>query len=96
MRRSNSENIGDVISQYLRQQGLETPLNQHRLVSAWPEVMGEGISRYTRDIFIQNQTLHVKLSSSVIRSELMMQRQQLVQKLNEHVGAQVITDIMFS
>ena len=96
MRRSNSENISDVISQFIRLQGLETPLNQHRLISAWPEVMGEGISRYTRDIFIQNQTLHVKLSSSVIRSELMMQRQQLVQKLNEHVGAQVITDIMFS
>ena len=96
MRRSNSENVGTVIQQILRQQGFETPLNQHRLISSWPEVMGEGINRYTRDIYIQNQTLHVRLSSSIVRNELMMQRQTLVDKLNNAVGSQVITDIMFN
>ena len=32
MRRNNAEQIGDVIRYFLRQQGLESPLNEYRLV----------------------------------------------------------------
>ena len=35
MKRNNTEQVGDVIRQLLRQQGLETPLNEYRLVEAW-------------------------------------------------------------
>ena len=31
MKRNNTEQVGDVIRQLLRQQGLETPLNEYRL-----------------------------------------------------------------
>jgi len=95
MRKNNTQTIGAVLREVLRQEGLETPLNQHRLVDAWPEVMGRQISKYTGNIFIQNQTLHVQIRSSVLRQELAMGRAQLVRRLNEHVGAQVITDIRF-
>ena len=95
MRRSKTENISTIIRQFLRQEGLETPLNQQRIIKAWPTVMGQAISLYTQNIFITNQTLHVYLTSSIIRNELMMQRQSLVTKLNATVDAQVITDIMF-
>ncbi len=95
MRRTNTEKLSDVIRQYLREEGLETPLNQHRLMAAWPEVMGQAINRYTGNIFIKNQTLHVQIRSSVLKQELMMSRTILIRRLNEHVGAQVITDIVF-
>ena len=57
--------------------------------------MGQAINKYTKEIYISNQTLYVKLSSPVLRQELMMQRQSLVKRLNEAVNAQVITDIVF-
>lgn len=79
----------------LRQEGLETPLNQHRLVESWKDVVGPVIYRYTTNIYIKNQTLYVQLSSSVIRQELQMSREMLVRNLNSQVGAQVISDIMF-
>ena len=40
MRRTKSEPIGDLIRQYLRQQGLESPLNEYRLIQGWSYVMG--------------------------------------------------------
>jgi len=95
MRRSNAESLTEILRYYLREEGLETPLNQYRLVQAWPQVMGEGINRYTQNIFIKNQTLFVKISSAVLRNDLHMSRTTLVQRLNDHVGAQVITDIHF-
>ena len=79
----------------MREQGLETPLNQKRLVEAWPEVAGPVIARYTLNTYIYNQTLFVRLSNPALRSDLSMMRQELVKKLNDFVGEQVITDVRF-
>ena len=95
MKRRKAEQVGDVVRVLLRQQGLETPLNEYRLIQSWTDVMGKKVELYTRDIYIKGQTLWVRLSSSVLKNELMMQRTQLVQRLNAAVGAQVITEIRF-
>ena len=57
--------------------------------------MGQGIANYTGNLEIRNRVLYVRLKSSVIRQELSMNRKVLVQKLNQHVGAQVIENIIF-
>ncbi|MCI5665005.1 MAG: DUF721 domain-containing protein [Mediterranea sp.] len=95
MKRNNAEPIGNLIRTYLRQESLEAPLNEQRLLRAWPEVLGPTIASYTRELSIRNQTLYVHLSSAALRQELMMGRDLLVRNLNRHVGAQVITNIIF-
>jgi predicted nucleic acid-binding Zn ribbon protein len=81
---------------HLRVLGLETPLLQKRLIDSWPVVAGEAIARYTTSLRIQNQTLFVRLSVPALRADLSMRRQEFVQRLNEHVGSQVIADIRFN
>ena len=95
MKRNNTEQVGDVIRQLLRQQGLETPLNEYRLVEAWKDVVGPTITKYTTNLYIRNQTLYVHLTSAALRQELMMGRELLVRTLNQRVGATVITNIIF-
>lgn len=95
MKRKKAEPVGDVVLALLRQQGLEAPLNEFRLIQSWTDVLGPAVERYTRNLFIRNQTLFVQLSSPVLRQELSMQKRELVQRLNLHVQAQVITDITF-
>ena len=95
MKRKNAIAVGDIVRSFLREEGLETPLNQHRIIAAWPEVLGKGILKYTGDIFIRNQTLFVQIKSSVMRQELKLGSKQIAKRLNEHVGAQVIADIRF-
>ena len=95
MRRNNAEQIGDMIRKFFRQNGLESPLNEYRLVEAWKDVVGPTIARYTSNLYIKNQILYVHLSSSVLRQELMMGRDMLVRNLNNYVGAQVIVNIIF-
>jgi predicted nucleic acid-binding Zn ribbon protein len=95
MFRRDVQIIKDLILRNLRQQGLETPLLQKRLVEAWPVVAGEAIARYTLDTYIKNQTLYVKLSAPALRADLSMRRSEFVKRLNEHVESQVIADIRF-
>lgn len=95
MRRNNTEQIGDIIRKFMREEGLESPLNEHRLVEAWREVLGPGIASYTNNLYIKNQILYVHLTSAALRHELMMGREMLVKNLNRHVGATVIVNIIF-
>ena len=95
MRRNDAEQIGDMIRKFFRQNGLESPLNEYRLVQAWKDVVGPAIMRYTSNLYIKNQVLYVHLTSSVLRQELMMGRELLVRNLNQKVGAQVIVNIIF-
>ena len=87
--------IHDLILRNLREQGLETPLLQKRLIEAWPIVAGEAIARCTTNVAIRNQTLIVALRVPALRADLSMRRQELIQRLNEYVGNQVIADIRF-
>ena len=95
MKRNDAQQIGDMIRKFFRQNGLESPLNEYRLVQAWNDVVGPVISRYTTNLYIKNQILYVHLSSSVLREELMMGCDVLFRNLNQQVGAQVIVNIIF-
>jgi predicted nucleic acid-binding Zn ribbon protein len=89
-------NVKDLILKNLRAQGLETPLLQKRLMDSWPEVVGEFIANYTESMYIRNQTLYVHLTNPAMRADLSMMRREIVNKLNAHVGAQVIADVRFN
>ena len=95
MRRNDAESVGMLIRKFLRQEGLETPLNEKRLIDSWGEVMGQGIASLSKPLYIKNQVLYVEVSSAPLRQQLMMGRQQLVNRLNQQVGAQVISNIVF-
>lgn len=90
------KSVKDLIMRNLRANGLETPLLQKRLVEAWPIVAGPTIQRYTLNTYIGNQTLYVHLSNPALRADLSMRRQELVKRLNDYVGSQVIIDIRFN
>ncbi|MBQ0094248.1 MAG: DUF721 domain-containing protein [Bacteroidaceae bacterium] len=94
MRKTRTEGIGSLIQQYLRETGLETPLNEHRVIQAWSTVAGPVMAKYTLDLKIYNQVLFVQVSSAAVRNELMMRRTELVARLNAQAGAQVITQIV--
>lgn len=95
MERIKEENLGSVVARFLKETGLQTQLNQYRLKQAWPIITGELVKSKTQDLYIKNQTLYVKLSSPVLRTELSLRKQELKTQLNAYVQAQVISDIIF-
>ena len=95
MKRNDAEQIGEMIRKFFRQNALEAPLNEYRLIQSWKDVVGPAITKYTSNLYIKNQILYVHLTSSVLRQELMMGRDLLVKNLNKQVGAQVIVNIIF-
>jgi predicted nucleic acid-binding Zn ribbon protein len=89
------QQIDGILQMILREQGLEIPLQQKRVIDQWEVVTGNIVSKYTGEKFIKNQTLYVKITNPALRQDLTMMRHQLVKRLNESVGALVIVDVKF-
>jgi len=95
MRKKNTEMLRDVIRQVLKEQHLDKPLYEKRLIEAWPLVLGSNIMQYTSDLSIKRKVLYVSLNSSVLRHDLFLSREEIRNSLNKQVGAEVIVDIIF-
>ncbi len=95
MFRRKVRSLSELLPEILRNEGLETPLREKRILSAWTELMGQAVGQYTGEKFIKNQTLYVKILSPALRADLSLNRSAIVQRLNQAAGAFVISDIRF-
>jgi predicted nucleic acid-binding Zn ribbon protein len=94
MRRSKTITIGEAIKDYVREMNMEGKLNEIGLINSWEEIVGKAISSRTSKLYIKDHVLYVHLNSSVVRNELLMLRQALMEKLNQKAGTEVIRDIV--
>ena len=95
MIRKKEQKLGSLLQHFLREQGLETPLNEYRAVQIWPESVGPAISRYVGKVFIKNCIMYVQIRSAALRENLTHQRTVLAQRVNQQIGAQVVNEIRF-
>jgi len=72
--------LEDLIHEYLRAGHLTAPLNTRRIFAAWDAA--SGAARYTVRRFFRDGKLYITVDSSVVRSQLSFQRQELVDKIN--------------
>lgn len=97
MERTNLQSIGKILEGFFdANPRMANKLAETRLMNYWNTGMSPAIVRYTDNLRIRNRVLYVKLTSSVLKNELLMHRQQLVQNLNKEAGREVIDDIMFT
>jgi predicted nucleic acid-binding Zn ribbon protein len=95
MRRSVTQSLGDVLRDYIRENNIERKLKETDIVNSWEQVLGKTIAHYTRNVAIKNRILYVEISSAVVKNELFLIREEIVKKLNEKAGEELISKIVF-
>lgn len=95
MKKKNSQPLSKALSDFFDvNDGLKVRLAEHRAVKGWHEVLGEGVSKYTNNVYFKRNVLYVHLSSSVLRAELLLNKEGLIEKINEYAEMPVIRDII--
>ncbi|MDD4922789.1 MAG: DUF721 domain-containing protein [Bacteroidales bacterium] len=95
MRKRNAQSLRDILDETLKNMHIDGKLYETRLINAFPEIVGSGIASHTKNVYILKGILYVQMDSAVIRNELQMMRQNLVEHLNRSVGHDTIKDIIF-
>jgi hypothetical protein len=90
----NESTIADILKEVIGNGKLQEGINQVEVRNLWHEVLGNGVSAYTRQVALKGGTLYVDLTSSVLREELYYGKQKIMTILNEALGRQVIQEIV--
>lgn len=92
MASTNSASLTDALVSFLRESGLEQSVLEVQIEEVWPQVMGKMVTNLTRSVEVKDGMLIVHVSSAALKAQLFENRFELVRKLNEAVGAEVIRD----
>lgn len=88
----NTLSLTDALIGFLRENDLEQPVLEVQVEQVWTQVMGDIVTRLTRSVEVKNGVLYVRVNSAALKAQLFENRFELVRKLNEAVGAEVIRD----
>ena len=95
MKISNDRSLKEVLQELIETYRLEGKLNEVKAVHSWEKVVGELISRHTKDLYIRNGKLFVKIDSPALKHELTYSSSLIIEKINTEAGCKVIEEIVF-
>ncbi|SHI33056.1 DUF721 domain-containing protein [Algibacter luteus] len=96
MAKRNNEHISiqDALKEFVETNKLQKGLNKVNVAEAWAKLMGNGVNNYTTAVNLERETLHVQLSSSVLREELSYGKEKIITMLNEELGKEIIKKLI--
>ncbi len=86
--------IGDAIKLLMEKSGWKPKVTELRMREEWEEITGKTISKYTRNIGLNGQVLTIYSDVAALKQELYFGKEQLVARINEYFGEQVVKDII--
>lgn len=95
MGRTNDKSIKEAIEQMLNVYKIKRKFEETSVIAHWADLMGNSVANRTKEIYIYNKKLFLKIESSVIKNEILMMHSQIIQKINEKAGSELIEEIIF-
>jgi predicted nucleic acid-binding Zn ribbon protein len=95
MRKANDKSIKEAIEQMLQVYKIKRRFDETAVIATWPQLVGKPVANRTKEIFIHDKKLFLRIESSVIKNELMMMRTQIINKINEEADGTIIEEIIF-
>jgi predicted nucleic acid-binding Zn ribbon protein len=87
--------LSDLLVPTLARLGLKTRARYVQILSAWPVVVGEMVAAHTTPTAFARGRLTVETDSPAMGHQLHLQRQTIVDGLNEKLGDTAVADIRF-
>jgi predicted nucleic acid-binding Zn ribbon protein len=85
--------ISDVVKRMNDRYHLTQKYNEIELVKQWEGIVGKLIAKHTSNISIKGKTLYVHFDQAPLKNEMFLQREMLMNKINEQFGSDFIEKI---
>lgn len=92
----NLQRLGDVLEKALKKNKIALPSRDFRLREAWVQSVGPVISAQTSLDSFKYNVLYVKASNSVWLQQLQFMKGEIMDKINQVLGKEVVKNIFFS
>ena len=92
---SRTKSVGDAIEELIAQLGIKKKLHEQDAFLVWDQAVGERIAKIAIPTRMLRGTLIVSVKSGAWRNELSMRKQEIIRRINELVGDEILKDIKF-
>jgi hypothetical protein len=95
MQKSNDLTIKEALGLMLKKYKLEQKAAETDIFKAWIKSMGSFVAGNTTKVELVKSKATIYLKSSVMRKEFSMEKEKIIQLLNEELGENILVDIDF-
>ena len=92
--RYNDKTMKEAIEQMLNVYKIKRKFDETGIIAAWPELVGKMVANRTKQIYIYEKKLFLRIESSVVKNEIVQMRAQIIEKVNEKAGNVLIEDVI--
>lgn len=86
--------LQEALKQFLNNSRFKTYIQAIQVEELWESMMGKTVARYTEKIQIVGSTLFITTHVAPLRSELIYQKDVIIKRVNEALGAGTVTEIV--
>lgn len=88
-----AHSIGKVISEWLKENNLENKVRENSVPDYWREIVGDALASHSSVERVSGGRMVVRAENPTWRLEILNRREEIRQKVNERLGADVISEI---
>ncbi|MDC1432530.1 DUF721 domain-containing protein [Polaribacter sp.] len=93
-RENDSFSVKDLMQSFIKENNLTKGMQKIKAEQTWNKMMGPGVANHTSAVKLQNKTLIIYLTSSVLREELSYGKEKIIKMMNEEFGDEIISKLM--
>jgi len=94
-KKSEVKPIKQAIQSLLKSYQIDRKFNYATIINDWEKLMGKTVANRTGRIFIKEQKLYVEIQSASLKSDMYYSKKQIIEIINEHIGQEVIKEVVF-
>ena len=86
--------LGDALKQFVQGSKIKNGIRAAQIEEVWGEIMGITIAKYTDKIYIFDKKLFIETSVGPLKNELGFQKVQIIERVNEKMGENIINEVI--
>lgn len=83
MKKKQAVGIGDILPGVFKSLGLEEKVEEGKLIDAWPEIVGEAVSKRSRPRAVKRGTLVVGVENNVWMQEIRFHQTKILERIRK-------------
>jgi predicted nucleic acid-binding Zn ribbon protein len=86
--------ISEALDLITKDKRMTKGLTESVIKEKWAEMMGKTIADHTTLLYVKDRILYLYFNSSVIKNEVNLSKQKVIEIVNETIGETTITDVI--
>jgi len=86
--------IKNIIENFVEQKSISDGIFNVKVQKAWENAVEKKILDYTKEIYVKDEVLYIKVSNPILKQEILYSKQKVINLINEELEKDLIKKIV--